>query len=255
MRNKSNLDISRRKKNDEYYTKYDDVVKGLAPYLPLIKGKTILCNCDSEQSNFVKYLREIGCKVITYHTTIGDEFYTDCDYDICITNPPFSKIKKFYNEVKHKPFIMLCNFNHLCYKELFVDFIEHRLNIGYSSHNMTFATSEGNKDVSLCMFVSNLPIVEQNQKLELQTKDITEYPVMDERNDIINVDKVKDIPNNYDGLIAVPISYIIKHNSEQFDIIGIVKHGKDHKYDICNPIVNGKEKFARLLIKRKENNL
>lgn len=254
MSNKSNLDVSRRKKNDEYYTKYDDVLKGLEIYLPYIKGKTVLCNCDTEQSNFVKYLRKIGCNVINYHTTEGDEFYTDCDYDICITNPPFSKIKKFYNAVKHKPFIMLCNFNHLCYKDLFVDFIEHKLNIGYSVQNMTFTTSQGDKNIPLCMFVSNLPIVEQNEPLELENKELYQYDRLDERQDVINVNKRKDIPNNYLGLLAVPISYIVKHSSEQFDIVGICRHGLDHKYDLCKPIVNGKEKFTRLLIKRRITN-
>lgn len=249
MSSKTNLDVSRRRKNDEYYTLYEDVVKGLEVYLPYIKGKKILCNCDTEDSNFVKYLREIGCDVITYHTTECDEFYTNCEYDICITNPPFSKIKKFYNAVKHKPFIMLCNFNHLCYKDLFVDFIEHRLNIGYSVYSMTFKTVDGNKDVPLCMFVSNLPIHEYNPPLELQGS--SDYERLDERNDIIHVNKTKDIPNNYDGVMAVPISYIVKHNSQQFNIVGIAKHGRDNKYDLCKPIVNGKEKFARLLIKRK----
>ena len=36
---KKNLDVSKRRKNDEYYTKYDDVVKGLEIYLPHIQGK------------------------------------------------------------------------------------------------------------------------------------------------------------------------------------------------------------------------
>lgn len=252
MSNKTNLDISRRRKNDEYYTKYSDVVKGLNIYLPYIKGKKVLCNCDTEDSNFVKYLREIGCDVITYHTTDGNEFYTDCDYDICITNPPFSKIKDFYNAVKHKPFIMLCNFNHLCYKDLFVDFIEHRLNIGYSVHDMTFNTDSGDKCVSLCMFVSNLAVIEDNESLEVHEQDLSNYQLFD-NTDILNVDKTKDIPINYNGLMGIPISYIVKHDKTQFEIVGIAKHGKDHKYDICKPIVNGKEKFTRLIIRRITN--
>lgn len=249
---KKNLDVSKRRRNDEYYTKYDDVVKGLQIYLPHIKGKTILCNCDTEQSNFVKYLREIGCKVITYHEYDGTDFYTNCDYDICITNPPFSKIKQFYNAVKHKPFIMLCNFNHMCYKDLFVDFIEHRLNIGYSVQNMVFDTKDGDKCVSMCMFVSNLPIKEHNPPLELLEQDISNYHLLDNSN-IVNIDKTKDIPLKYNGIMAIPVSYIVKHNTNQFNIIGIAKHGSDHKYDLLKPVVNGKEKFTRLLIERVNN--
>ena len=38
MRTKSNLDNARRKKNDEYYTYYDDVVAGLEPYKEYLKN-------------------------------------------------------------------------------------------------------------------------------------------------------------------------------------------------------------------------
>ena len=61
---------------------------------------------------------------------------------------------------------------------------------------------------------------------------------------------LKDIPYGYVSLIAVPISYICKHNADDFDIVAIAKHGKDHKYDICRPFVNGVEKYTRLVIRR-----
>ena len=37
--------------------------------------------------------------------------------------------------------------------------------------------------------------------------------------DAINVDKVKDIPYDYDGIMAVPIT-VMFYNPQQFDIIG-----------------------------------
>lgn len=248
MANKSNLDIARKNKNDEYYTYYEDVVKGLAPYKEYLKGKRVLCPCDTENSNFVKYLREFGCYVITYHKTNGTEWYKPSDYDVCITNPPFSKIKDFYNTYKDKPLIFVCTFNHLCYKDLFVDFIEGRLNIGQSNQSMYFDARGEHKGVSLVMFVSNLNIVEKNESLLLSDENNGVYL---DGTDILNVNKTKDIPKNYNGVIAVPISYICKHNSNDFKIIGIAKHGSDNKYDIVKPIINGKEKFTRLLIKRR----
>lgn len=248
MSNKTNLDTARKNKNDEYYTYYEDVVKGLEPYIAYLKGKKILCPCDTENSNFVKYLIGLGYNVITYHKTNGDKWYKPSDYDVCVTNPPFSKIKDFYNTYKDKPLIFVCTFNHLCYKELFVDFIEGRLNIGQSNHTMYFDANGEHKSISLVMFVSNLPIVEQNKHLQLSDK--SDFETLD-NTDIINVNKTKDIPDNYNGVIAVPISYICKYNNDDFQIVGIAKHGSDSKYDLCKPIVNGKEKFTRLLIKRR----
>lgn len=60
MSNNSNLHTSKRNKNDEYYTYYEDVVKGLEPYKEYLKGKRVLCPCDTDESNFVKYLKELG---------------------------------------------------------------------------------------------------------------------------------------------------------------------------------------------------
>lgn len=248
MRTNVNFDKSRKNKNDEYYTYYEDVVKGLAPYKEYLKGKRVLCPCDTEQSNFVKYLNELGCSVVTYHKTNGEEWFKPLNYDVCVTNPPFSKIKEFYNEYKDKPLIFVCTFSQLCCKDLFVDFIEGRLNIGQSNYAMYFDAQGEHKGVSLVMFVSNLPIVENNNHLQLS--DESNFDVIDGTN-IINVNKTKDIPNNYSGVIAVPISYICKHNNDDFQIVGIASHGTDSKYDLCKPIVNGKQKFKRLLIKRR----
>lgn len=223
MRTKANLDLARKNKNDEYYTYYEDVVKGLEPYKEYLKGKRVLCPCDTEQSNFVKYLTELGCDVVTYHKANGEEWFKPDNYDVC-------------------------TFNHLCYKDLFVDFIEGRLNIEQSNQSMYFDAQGEHKEVSLVMFVSNLDIVENNNHLQLS--DESDFDVID-GTDIINVNKTKDIPNYYSGVIAVPISYICKHNNEDFKIVGIAKHGKDNKYDLCRPFVNGKEKYTRLLIQRR----
>ena len=40
-------------------------------------------------------------------------------------------------------------------------------------------------------------------------------------------------------------------NPDQFEIVGILNHGCDSEYDLAKPILNGKEKFSRILIRRK----
>lgn len=46
---------------------------------------------------------------------------------------------------------------------------------------------------------------------------------------------------------------IIKHNlGKEFDIIGEAKNGSDSNFDFCKPIVNGKQKYARVLIRAKK---
>ena len=67
--------------------------------------------------------------------------------------------------------------------------------------------------------------------------------------DAIEVSKVKNIPKDYDGIMGVPITFLNKHNPNQFEILG------DSRYITgeCNDInkVNGKTLYRRILIKRK----
>lgn len=60
MSTKSNLDRARAVKNDEFYTRYEDIEKEINAYYEydksVFRGKIILCPCDDhEWSNFVKF--------------------------------------------------------------------------------------------------------------------------------------------------------------------------------------------------------
>ena len=58
--------------------------------------------------------------------------------------------------------------------------------------------------------------------------------------------KSKNIPSDYDGVMGVPITFLHKFNSEQFEISNFRKgnDGKDLR-------INGKAPFFRILVKRK----
>lgn len=50
------LNTAKALKNDEYYTRYEDIELELSNYTSLLKGKSIFCPCDDyAHSNFVKY--------------------------------------------------------------------------------------------------------------------------------------------------------------------------------------------------------
>ena len=52
----------------------------------------------------------------------------------------------------------------------------------------------------------------------------SKYPKYDNY-DAINVDNVKDIPVDYDGVMGVPISFLDKYCPEQFQILGATQRG------------------------------
>ncbi len=50
------FDNAKKNKNDEFYTRIEDIEKELDHYKDFFKGKTIFCNCDDPRiSNFFKY--------------------------------------------------------------------------------------------------------------------------------------------------------------------------------------------------------
>lgn len=89
MVNKGYVSAKSDKASDEYYTP-EYAVKPLLKYL--VETDTIWCPFDKENSAFVKVLREAGYEVIATHIDDGKNFffYEPEDYDVIISNPPFS---------------------------------------------------------------------------------------------------------------------------------------------------------------------
>ena len=123
---------------------------------------------------------------------------------------------------------------------------------------------DGNKYITLgntCWF-TNKEHKRRNEELALCAKyNKDDHPTYDNYN-AINVDKVRDIPRDYDGIMGVPISFLDKYNPEQFEIIGsdyevymgllpeLIKQGWTGKLN--RGIINGQTLYARILIKRKK---
>ena len=113
---------------------------------------------------------------------------------------------------------------------------------------------EGNKWRSLgniCWF-TNLDIEKRHEDLILwKTYSEEEYPKYDNY-DAINVDKVAEIPIDYEGAMGVPITFMDKYNPEQFEILGEMASTQIDEYNFGYPYINKQRKYARILIKRKK---
>lgn len=110
------------------------------------------------------------------------------------------------------------------------------------------------KTPAVCWF-TNLEIPKRHEDLILfKTYNPDEHPKYDNF-DAIECCPTSMIPMDYDGLMGVPVTFLDKYNPDQFEIVGILNHGCDSEYDLAKPILNGKEKFSRILIRRKKNNI
>lgn len=54
--------------------------------------------------------------------------------------------------------------------------------------------------------------------------------------------------------MGVPITFMAKHNPDQFEIIGKIDSGEITKYNLANPKINGKTVYKRIAIRRKQVN-
>ena len=189
--------------------------------------------------------------------------------DIVVTNPPFSLFREYVAHLmKHdKKFIIVGNQNNCFYKEIFPLIEKNKMWFGFGVGPMTFRIpshyklkkgyredKKGQKWMTLgtaCWF-TNLDIDKRHEELILYKKyDPKEYPKYDNY-DAINVNRVDHIPMDYDGIMGVPITFLNKHNPDQFDIVGNSRYHDGS--NVANDInfLNGKSLYARILIRRKK---
>lgn len=189
--------------------------------------------------------------------------------NIVITNPPFSLFREFFNLLMKykKKFLIIGNQNVLLYKEVFPYIMKDKCRLGYEFGEMQFKVPEDTeprnsrfwidesgqkwKSIGNGIWLTNLRVDRSFFKLNLTKEYIPEnYPKYDNY-EAIHIDKVKNIPKNYQGLMAVPLTYLKFHDNSQFEIVGEANHGSDNEFDLFKPILNGKEVFKRVIIKRR----
>lgn len=194
--------------------------------------------------------------------------------DIVVTNPPFSLFREYVAQLMkyNKEFLIIGNMNAITYKKIYGLIEEGKLWIGNRPMNrdmlfdvlgdlaeeLVATKKEGNayKIVNgvikvrlgnICWF-TNLEYNKRHEDLILYKEySPEEYPKYDNY-DAIEVSKTADIPKDYSGAMGVPITFLDKHNPEQFEIVRF-RTGDDGK-DLR---INGKRPYFRILIKHKQD--
>lgn len=160
--------------------------------------------------------------------------------DIVVSNPPFSLFREYVSQLEehNKKFLIIGNTNAITYKESFTLIKDNKMRTGYTNFNvgMFFVVPDDWKKyhhidengkkiarVSTSCWFTNLRVKKHTEDIILyKTYEGNEdqYPKY-ENFDAIEVSKVADIPMDYKGFMGVPITFIDKHNPEQFEIIGL----------------------------------
>jgi hypothetical protein len=196
--------------------------------------------------------------------------------DIVVTNPQFSLFREYVAQLiaYDKKFVIVGHQNALTYKEIFPLIKENKMWLGYgfkggashfiNTHYEDYATAadrrEGMIRVLGVVWFTNLEIKKRHEDLMLYKNYSPEWYPKYDNYDAINVDKTKDIPMDYEGVIGVPITFMDKYNPEQFEILGATEsEGKgfsnglwDEKSKISQPLVNKKRVYKRIFIRNKK---
>ena len=202
--------------------------------------------------------------------------------DIIVTNPPFSLFREFISWIMEadKTFLILGNQNAITYKDFFPYIANNQIWLGcrfnerVNGKNLTyrvpthyemnacelFTTSTGEQFITVpgTGWYTNIDHGKRHQPLALMSMSdnlkFSKHSVVKEvgyqkydNYDAIDIPFVDAIPNDYDGDMGVPITFLGKYCPEQFEIIRFRK-GNDDK-DLS---VNGKCPYFRIIIRRKK---
>ena len=240
------------------------------------QNRDLFSQNDSEKAIWLEYFgdrngnrvpdpEEIG---IHYFEGDGDFRSKECiellkQADIVVTNPPFSLFREYVAQLMkyEKKFVIVGHQNAIHYKEIFPLIKENRLWLGYgfkggaahffSKYEDTATAGdhrEGMIRVSGVNWFTNMEIQKRHEDLILfRQYNPDDYPTYDNY-DAINVNKTSEIPMDYNGTIGVPITFLDKHNPDQFEILGT------STMDMAKgaPYVAGKRIYERILIRRRQ---
>ena len=260
------------------HPQYSNFYKFLSSHLHDWELKEVICTCkigDGERGLFTSR-NCIQPNEITYDLEGDGSFDSkECidillKTDVVITNPPFSKAQAFIKMLIEygKKFIIVCNRNTIVTNTIFPLLMDGRIKLGFGFKKSTayfmippmlygrYKRKDMLKGVDNIVrfrnvvWLTNLevkvPYIKRNYKKPYSESDYAKY----DQYDAINVDKITDIPYNYYGVMGVPITFLEGFDTDEFELVGL---------DRLMPLnttrkrftIDGKEKYARVMIKRK----
>lgn len=190
--------------------------------------------------------------------------------DIVVTNPPFSLFREYVAQLIEykKKFLILGDQNAITYKETFGYIKDDKLWLGYDNGGTKWFQVPDNYEIQTesrkkiedgvkyfsmgrIVWFTNLDTTKRHENIDLYKKySPKEFPKYDNY-DIINVNKVSDIPKDYDGVMGVPITFVDKYSPKQFDILGLANSARWIGYE-CYTIIQGRKIYNRIIIKRQK---
>ena len=210
--------------------------------------------------------------------------------DVVVTNPPFSLFREFVKQLEdyHKEFVIWGNQNAIAYKEIFPLMMKKKMWIGGNHYAKvpaitTFTNLPVQRPTDRVVVFENwnfVPHPMYDSFPAFEVSKVVDIPASLEKTVEVKLDMLSLCKKVYKDdltilsnngatakvnikrpIFAVPITFMDKYNpssiiqrhnlGKEFDIIGEAHHGSDNEFDLFKPILNGKEKYVRILIRAK----
>lgn len=216
-----------------------------------VKGKIFELTYDTNQNG------RIDIDDLEWHYMEGDGDFRSKEVcklrdeaDIIVTNPPFSLFREFVDWIvsARKQFLIIGSQGAVGYKEIFPMIKENKIWLGngfnagnayfkFNGDCSGFANGVYNPETGLvkfrnCCWITNMDHGRRHEPMKLMSmkdnlrygrhKDLNEYGYVKYENyDAIDVPYTDAIPNDYKGIMGVPVTFLDKYCPEQFEIIGL----------------------------------
>lgn len=223
-----NLRLAHKTKNDEFYTRLEDIEKELVYYKSFFSNKIVYCNCDDpEKSNFWKYfydhfsnlqLKQLISTHYDYNKSSyaliydsksitktalsgnGDFRSNECinylkQADLVITNPPFSLAREYIKQLidYNKKFLIVGSKNWITYKNVFLLFKNQQIWKGINNIIYFIQPHRSFKKFGNICWFTNLPVEHNDQKITFKEWNNADYPIYDTY-PAFEVAKVSNLP-------------------------------------------------------------
>lgn len=171
----------------------------------------------------------------------GDFLSEECqtilkESDIVCTNPPFSLFRVFFDAIcaQHKEFLLIGNLNAITAKNIFPFFQDDKIRLGYTFPK-TFLRPDGTTQAfgNIGWFTNLQMDALRSRPFWMTGKKIGDgiYPPY-ANCEGIDVRRIAAIPDDYDGVMGVPITFMKYYNSDQFQVLGYSKYAPDNRITI-----------------------
>lgn len=165
----------------------------------------------------------------------------ECDF--IITNPPFSLYREFISwcNPKDTNVSLISPLTALAYKNVF-SLIRSNALWGGSNNplRVKYKVPDGREvELANTCWLTNILHCKRFSFLYSAARDASNFVKFDGL-DVMEVASCSKIPLNYDGVMGVPVNFLLSYNPDQFELLGVVSWS-----------VSGVDRFKRVLIKNK----